>query len=237
MNIEKIKKRWYTPEQYNSDIIFRKMIYKAVDEDSHVLDVGAGVGEKFAYNLKNHVAEIVGVDVDPQVETNPLLHRGIVSDIVEIPIVNSYFDVVFSRYVLEHITEPQNFLNEMNRILKPGGRFIFLTPNKWHYVSIAASLSPHWFHKWYNLYLRGRKEVDTFPTVYYLNTASTLRRQLISMGFEEDVLLLHETCPNYLLWSAPSFYLGLAYERLVNSFDILEDLKVNLLGCFKKKED
>jgi len=233
MNSEKVRMRFYKPDQFNNDTFFLRMIEDVVRPYSRVLEAGAGAGDLFLYELKENVLEIVGVDIDPRVESNPRLHRGIRSDLTSIPYDDNYFDVVFSRYVLEHISEPQVFLNEMNRILKPGGSLLFLTPNKWHYVSLAARLTPQAFHNWYNRF-RGRQDKDTFPTLYKLNSVSDLRRELSKAGFEQKELILRECCPNYLMFSWPSFLLGVVYERIVNSSNIFKGFRVNILGAFKK---
>ena len=234
--IENLVQKWYgASEQRYSDGQLLEMIYNRVGENSRVLDVGAGTGEKFSYDLKGRVAEMAGADLDSRVETNSLLDRGLCGDITAIPVENGYFDLVFCRYVLEHIAKPEQFLREMHRVLKRGGHFVFLTPNKWHYVSVFARLTPHWFHGWYNARLRGRDEKDTFPTLYRLNTKRALRRYLGAAGFVEETLIQRETCPGYLLWSKPAFYIGLAYERFVNSTPMLSGLRVHLLGSFVKE--
>ncbi len=233
MDINSIKQRLYEPGQFDNDGFFRQMIYEAIGPQSCVLDAGAGAGEIFQYELKDKVKEVVGVDLDHRVESNPQLHRGIYANLKNIPVEDNYFDLVFCRYVLEHIEKPQEFLQEICRILKPGGCFLFLTPNKWHYVSIASSLTPKWFHNWYNR-LRGRQEEDTFPTVYHLNSKSHIRRQFRLAGLEERKLIFRECCPNYLTFSTLTFLLGVAYERLVNCSGLLASLRVNILGCFDK---
>jgi SAM-dependent methyltransferase len=235
MDINKLKQWAYDPDQFDNDTVFRQMIYDAVGSESRVLDAGAGAGELFQYELKDKAMEIVGVDLDPRVERNPQLHRGICANLTNIPVEDNYFDLVFSRYVLEHIDNPQEFLQEIYRILKPGGCFLFLAPNRWHYVSIIASFTPMWFHNWYNR-LRGRQEDDTFPTVYHLNTRSRIRRQFRFAGFEERKLIFRECCPNYLTFSIPTFLLGVVYERLVNCSDLLSTLRVNVLGVFYKTD-
>jgi ubiquinone/menaquinone biosynthesis C-methylase UbiE len=234
MGVEEIKLRWYGAEDVNNDAAFRKMIYEAVGPESRVLDAGAGAGDLFLYALKGRVREIIGVDLDPRVKTNTQLDLGIEANLTAIPIEESYFDVIFSRYVLEHIAEPQAFLHEIRRILRPEGLFLFLTRNKWHYVSVAARLTPQFFHNWYNN-RRGRRKEDTFPTVYRLNSVSSIRKHFRRAGFRELHLVLRECCPNYLTFSVSAFALGVAYERIVNSSQLLAGLRVNILGCFEKQ--
>ena len=233
MNVEKAKKRFYKLDQLDNDVLFLHMIEDVVRPDSRVLDAGAGAGNLFPYNLKGRVKEIVGVDLDPRVESNQRLDRGIVSELMSVPYDDDYFDVVFSRYVFEHIASPQAFLAEMCRILRPGGLLLFLTPNKWHYTSLVARLTPHAFHNWYNRF-RGREVDDTFPTLYKLNSAFDIKRELSRAGFEQKKLIFRECCPNYLTFSWPSFLLGVAYERVVSLCKVFEKIRVNIIGMFGK---
>lgn len=144
--VEKARYRWYRSDQQNNDIAFRDLVASSITPESWVLDAGAGAGEMFHYDFKYRAARMAGVDLDPRVERNPQLHEGICASLTEIPFGDETFDVVFSRYVLEHIDPPQALLKEINRVLKPGGEFIFLTPNKWHYVGIGSRFSPHPIH-------------------------------------------------------------------------------------------
>lgn len=235
---EALKQKLYPPEEQDNDLVFLRMIEDCVTAGRFVLDLGAGTGSKFKYDLKTKVepdGEVIGVDFDARVTRNPLLHRGVVMDShsLRLPFSDNTFDVVFSRYVLEHVGNPSEFLGEIWRVLRPGGSFLFLTPNKWHYVSMASSLTPKWFHNWYNQ-LRGRDKEDTFPTFYHLNSVSTIRQQFNLAGFEECSLVLRECCPNYLTFCMPAFLLGVAYERLVNTTNLLARMRVNILGSFKK---
>jgi len=54
---------------------------------------------------------------------------------------------------------------DIARVLKPGGVFLFKTPNKTHSMPTLARLTPHRFHPFVNR-LRGRVEADAFPTRY-----------------------------------------------------------------------
>jgi len=232
----RLKEKSYSTRQYDNDAIFLEMVENNVEPGSVVLDLGAGAGRKFPYDLKSKVGpngRIVGADFDSRVCDNPLLHQGVVLDGSGLPFDDDTFDVVFTRYVLEHVAEPEEFLAEVYRVLKPGGSFFFLTPNKRHYVCLAARCTPEGFHKFYNR-RRGRQETDTFPTVYQLNTRSAVRRHLKKAGFAEKELKMRECCPNYLTLAVPLFLIGVAYERLVNSTELLAGLRVNILGHFIK---
>lgn len=46
-----------------------------------------------------------------------------------LPYKEGSFDVVFSKSLIEHLTNPENLINEAYRVLKPGGRLITMTPD------------------------------------------------------------------------------------------------------------
>lgn len=231
---QRLRDKWYPPEERDNDAFFLSLVREAVGADDRVLDAGAGAGDLFPYDLKGQVREMVGVDLDPRVAENPQLDRGIVCDLNEIPVDDGYFDLVFSRYVLEHVADPARFMGEVVRVLKPGGRFLFLTPNKWHYVALISRLTPQSFHEWFNR-RRGRVEEDTFPTLYRLNSAADLRRSCGQAGLHERAVIFRECAPNYLTLTLPTFLAGVAYERLVNASNLLRRLRVNIIGDFEKR--
>jgi ubiquinone/menaquinone biosynthesis C-methylase UbiE len=236
MQCEGLIQKLYQPDKLDNDLYFLKKIKSCMRPGLHVLDLGAGAGLKFQYDLKSMVSpsgEVVGADFDPRVCQNPLIHRGVVLTGSVLPFDDESFDLVFSRYVLEHVGNPAELLHEVYRILRPGGMFVFLTPNKWHYVAIASRCTPHSFHNWYNNF-RGRNETDTFPTVYQLNSRSEIRRHFTGVGFIEKEIKMRECCPNYLKSILPLFILGVGFERLVNSSEIFAGIRVNILGQFVK---
>jgi len=57
---------------------------------------------------------------------------------------DAHFDVVILWHVLEHLHEPQTVLDEVARILRPGGVLLVAVPN---FQSFEAKLTRnHWFH-------------------------------------------------------------------------------------------
>jgi len=51
----------------------------------------------------------------------------------QIPFKDDFFDVVYSKSVIEHFYHPEKFVNEIYRVLKPEGLVITLTPD-WSHV-------------------------------------------------------------------------------------------------------
>ena len=214
---------------------FLAQMEQEIGPDKTVLDIGAGAGELNAYNYRGRVKRVVGVDLDPRVTENPLLDKGVVGSAYELPFADASFDLAFCIYVLEHIDDAQRFVQEVGRVLKPGGVFLCLTPNKFHYVPMIASLTPHSFHEWYNRW-RGRADEDTFPTCYRLNSRRDMRRHFTAAGFDRCDMQMVEAPPNYLMFSVPTFLAGAAYERVVGGSHLLQDLRVNIIGRFQKAQ-
>jgi hypothetical protein len=55
-------------------------------------------------------------------------------------------------------------------------------------------------------------------------------------GLEVQKLYQFETEPEYLAFSTPTYAAGVAFERLVNKFEALRNLRVNLLAVGRKRD-
>jgi len=232
---EWIDRHWYSAFAKNwDDILFRERIIAQINPDSVVLDLGAGAGIVTQMNFKGCAAKVCGVDLDRRVVDNPFLDEGRVSDAGEIPYDDEQFDVVFSDNVLEHLDEPLIVFREVARVLKRGGAFLFKTPNRWHYMPTIARLTPHGFHQFVNR-IRGRAEVDTFPTRYRANTKPDIQRLAAAAGFSVETIERIEGRPEYLRMTVPTYLLGALYERTVNSMSTFEPFRILLVGILRKQ--
>jgi len=215
------------------DELFRLRILAHLRPEQIVLDIGAGAGIVAQMNFKGRARKICGVDLDPRVVANPMLDEGKVSDADTIPYADETFDLVFSDNVLEHLPDPASVFEEVGRVMRPGGLFLFKTPNKWHYVPTIARLTPHALHATMNAW-RGRKAADVFPTLYRANTRREVVRLAAETGLEVVTIDRIERRPEYLRLSVPTYLAGAAYERVVNSTRLLEPLRVLLVGVLRK---
>lgn len=232
--VRRLDRRWYPAYQDNwDDQLLRDWILARLSPEMTVLDLGAGAGIVRQMDFRSRAARVCGLDPDPRVRSNPYLHEARVGLADAIPWGAETFDLVLADNVLEHLDDPQRAFGEVARVLKAGGRFIAKTPNAWHYMPLAAKLTPHRFHRWFNR-LRGRPSADTFPTRYRANTRSTLRSLAEGCGLVLERVQCIEGRPEYLRLSALTYPIGFAYERLVNATKMLEGLRILLIGEFLK---
>jgi SAM-dependent methyltransferase len=212
---------------------FLAVIERLVRLGDRLLDAGCGSGRLFTYDLRGHASLIVGVDLTSDVGQNPNIDSPLRASLTALPFASETFDLIICKHVLEHLDQPESAFRELARILRPQGRLLILTPNRFHYVPLLAALLPRPFQR---LVAGGRGltpgEVHT--TVYGANTPRRLRRLARQAGLRVAVLRLFETPPVYLAFHPLAFALGVAYERLVNRFEALAPLRVNLLAVLRK---
>lgn len=235
MSVRFMDEKFYSQYGKNwDDDLFREQILDTLNGDSLVLDLGAGAGIVEQMNFRGVAQKVCGVDLDDRVLENPYLDEAKLATAERLPYENDTFDVVFSDNVLEHLDNPNSVFAEVSRVLKPGGRFLVKTPNKFHYVAVIATITPHRLHRYINK-RRGRKEADTFPTRYKANSKGTLMSLAEKSGLEMMRLLRVEGRPEYLRMNVFTYALGLLYERLVNSVDLFAGIRVLLIADFRKR--
>jgi len=96
--------------------------------DGRTLDIGCGA--KQYEKLFKKTSEYIGIEI----ETDLQKKREIADyfyDGKKIPFKDESFDSILSFQVLEHIFEPQDFLSEAKRVLKPGGYMLITVPFMW----------------------------------------------------------------------------------------------------------
>lgn len=213
--------------------IFRKIVMKYICPESVILDIGSGRWTLQQLNFKGLCQRVCGVDPDPQIMENCFLDEAKIGIGEAIPYSDSYFDTVIASNVLEHIQNPMLFFEDVHRVLKKEGIFLIKTPNKYHYISMMALLTPTIIHKYYNK-LRGRAEEDTYPTYYKINTKNTLYRIAKEAGFKVERFYLLEGRPEYMRLNIVTYLIGAFYERMVNLISPLSIFRVLIIAVLIK---
>ena len=137
---------------------------------SRVLDVGCGRGVVLGA-LADRGLEVHGVEISAAAArgADPRAQLRIAADLAAAGYPSSHFDQVLIWHVLEHIARPRETLDEVRRILRPGGRLVVAVPN-------FASRQAVWGGEaWFHLDL---------PRHLYQFPLAALRRLLDETGFE-----------------------------------------------------
>ncbi len=88
-------------------------------------------------------------------------YQASLSDMNEVS--SDHYDLAFSNYVLEHVTDLAGCASEIHRILKTKGKYVVSTPNPSAPEFLLSKITPLAFHQW----IRGSKtEHRAFETVY-----------------------------------------------------------------------
>ncbi|MBI4954882.1 MAG: class I SAM-dependent methyltransferase [Myxococcales bacterium] len=234
---EALFRKAYPDTRHDGTLAFYGWIREFVGPDKVLLNLGAGprTGKKIR-SFRGEVARVIGVDVDAAVLDNDELDEAHLIRDGRIPLDDASVDLVVCDYVLEHIERPGQFLGEARRVLRPSAPFFFRTPNVYHYVSLVALATPHWFHELVANRARGMAADahEPYPTYHRLNTRGTIRREARRAGFTGVELRMFEGEPSYMMFSRPSFALGVAYERLANGFERLAWMRSNIFGKLTK---
>lgn len=118
--------RWYW------DFRDRSIFNFIQPDDQDILDLGCGEGITLERLIKNFPGRnIQGIDVMPEnVAICESLHLPArLGNVYHLDCRDSSQDVVLFLEVLEHLSEPETALREIQRILRPGGRALILFPN------------------------------------------------------------------------------------------------------------
>lgn len=106
----------------------------AVRRPHRFLDVGCGDG-RFTSLLKEKAGagEAHGVELSPagvaKARANGINAVCVDAGTQRLPYAGGFFDAVFAGEIVEHLVDPDHLLEEIHRVLIPGGFLILTTPN------------------------------------------------------------------------------------------------------------
>ena len=189
-----------------------------------LMDAGCGRTVPVLRKYLGRVPRLIGVelvdftDVPQGIETYA-------ADLGRLPLDDASVDLIMSRSVFEHLTDPGAVYREFARVLRPGGRVVFLTANMWDYGTLVARMVPNRLHARVVKVVEGREEEDTFPTAYKTNTRADVDRLAAASGFRVESFEYLSQYPNYLMFNGLLFLLGTVFEKAISRFDALRILR------------
>lgn len=180
----RLRAGYYPPQEH-----YEALLHRLVTSSTSWLDVGCGLSpfpgnDALAKLLSQRCRCLTGVDPDEGVKHNPFLHERYQSSLDELS-VDTTFDLVSARMVVEHVTHPANFAAALRRLTHPGSEVVFFTVNWWSLTTLAAHFTPLSVHHLAKRLLWKTREQDTFPTAYLMNNRSRLAGVMADVGFQE----------------------------------------------------
>lgn len=229
----RLRDRFYANDAHPYRIFERRVATTLRGADETLLDAGCGRTTPVLRNFIGRAGRLIGVDlveftdVPAGIETYEI-------DLAHVPLPDSCVDVIMSRSVFEHLTDPDAVYRELARILRPGGRIVFLTANLWDYGTAVARLVPNRYHASVVKFVEGRKEEDTFPTAYRTNTRSAVDRLARDAGLDVRSFEYLSQYPNYLMFNGALFFIGMCVEKLIARAHALRTLRGWIMVTLEK---
>jgi 2-polyprenyl-6-hydroxyphenyl methylase/3-demethylubiquinone-9 3-methyltransferase len=134
----------------------------ADDHPQKILDWGCGWGH-ISHALLERGFEVSSTDYSPaepghrRSDHFPDVDIDYLSDPVALPFEDGAFDAVLSLGVLEHVADPAASLDELHRVLRPGGTlYVYKLPNRYSWLE--------WLARRLGLAYHGMRPEDTLYT-------------------------------------------------------------------------
>jgi SAM-dependent methyltransferase len=231
---QRLKDRFF--DQDHPYEIFERKVQQLLAPDDTLLDAGCGRTAPVLAKFRGRARRLIGIDVvdfDSGVVDVELHH----CDLARIPIEDRCVDIVMARSVMEHVVDPARVYGEIYRVLRPGGRFVFLTANLWDYASVIAMVIPNRLHPWLVSKTEGRKQEDVFPIAYRTNTRRAVERWSGQAGFELEQFSYLGQYPSYFMFNGFLFFLATGYEKLISRLPALNVLQGWIFVTLRKPSE
>ena len=220
--------RWHNWIVYDINDKFLQKYSKSIK--GHLVDLGCGEAPYKKYFLQ-FADKYTGVDWSNTLHNSKIdVHSNLN---VEIDLKDEVADSIVSISVLEHLLEPQVFLNESFRILKKDGRMLLQVPWQWRLHEI-----PHDYFRYTPYALKNMFAKAGFNDVKIEATSGFFTTWLVKMNY-----FTHRWVkgPKIIKWSIAIFLIPFwTFGQLLAPYlDMLDsDWKVETQGYFvlaKKK--
>ncbi|HXZ13279.1 MAG TPA: class I SAM-dependent methyltransferase [Candidatus Sulfotelmatobacter sp.] len=196
---------------------YRDLVARTLEPNALVVDAGAGSRCVYA----NRGFRIVGADaLIADLRSNPDARFKVVANLTEdLPFQPGSVDAVTACYFLEHIPDPEKFIADVARILRPGGRFFALFPCRFAPFAVLNRTVPNWLAR--KLLRRFIPEAHGgFPAVYSNCWPGRMREILARHRFQVHRTELCYYQSHYYAAILPVFLASLAYDLTIQALGL-----------------
>jgi len=218
--------------------VYAKYLGEAVREAQDIIHLGAGplwLGEVCKEPLDGKT--IYAVDPDAEALARNPAQRKVVAYGEAIPLPDASIDVITSEHIAEHLQDPQAVLREAYRLLRPGGKFIFTTPNLLSYSGIATHHTPYAFHVAYLKFLHqttGSSKMQPYPTFFRINTPWAVQQQAKAAGFLVSDIWFGTDHPSYTSAFPGIHQAAVLWHLILDKVELLAPFRLTLTAVLTK---
>lgn len=174
---------------YVSTRIRHALQQRGRERAARLLDLGCGDGTNLTW-LNEFAESLYGSDYNALRLARArarMPNAGLfMGNILDYPVVDDFFDVVFFNHVIEHIPDDRAALETAYRILAPGGLLVLGTPNEGSW--------------WWQLAYKRAPEIRRTTDHVHFYTAETIGRKMEQAGFKVFEV-------KHLGWGPPDWHL------------------------------
>jgi SAM-dependent methyltransferase len=152
------------------------------------LDVGCSTGY-LSRRLVERGASVVGIELDERAaeQARDVCEQVLVGDVetMELPFPAGSFDVVLCGDLIEHLREPQRFLERVRPLIRSGGRIVLTTPNVANWAIRLGLLAGRW--RYTERGILDQTHVHLFTKRTLVDTLSHAGYELVELDFTAPV--------------------------------------------------
>jgi len=227
--------RQLNPQWQDSVALHRAAVDRATSVQTSILDLGCGSADALA-QVYRKARSVYGIDTDIHaLQRNPAIQHKLAASGARLPFADATFDVIVLTWVLEHLERPELVFREISRALRPGGNVFFLTPNAWNYNVWIIRMVPNRLHEFFARRLYGRRECETYPVHYRMNTVKQIDAVMGTCGLVRKALILNDD-PSYMSFNNPLFACACLLEHVLDRM-FRNAARVHLIGMYQKPSE
>lgn len=206
-------------------IIYEEILESSLNAQTNWLDCGCGNNEMIN-NFGCFTKNAIGIDIiDPIYKTNYLK-----ADLKKLPFISQTTDLITLRFVVEHFENSDEYINELFRVCKKGGKIIVLTTNIFSpLIFLPRLLLPYSIKNKILIKLFKVIDDDVFPTHHKLNSSNRFNRLNSKFNIKELIFI------SDINYTRKSIFIFFLFWHIITKPKYLNRFRTNLLVVLEKK--